>query len=159
MKASSDKSHFLVGGKDKGTIGVEKTETEKSKKENLLRIKIDSRHSFTEYLNYIVRKASREVNALSRITLYMNMDKKRIIMNSYFSSQLSYCPLVWMFHSRTTNNKIIRLHKRCLRVIYNDKTSFFENLLEKGRSLQKKTFKHSKIYSHQFFERFFIKEA
>ena len=31
MKASSDKSHFFVGGKDKGTIGVEKTETEKSK--------------------------------------------------------------------------------------------------------------------------------
>ena len=63
------------------------------------------------------------------------MDKRRIIMNSYFSSQLSCYPLVWMFHSRTTNNKIIRLHKRCFRVIYNDKTSSFENLLEKGRSL------------------------
>ena len=34
-----------------------------------------------------------------------------------------------MFHSRKLNNKINRLHERCLRVIYNDKRSSFEKLL------------------------------
>ena len=50
-------------------------------------------------------------------------------MNSFFMSQFSYCPLVWMCHSRTINNKINHLHERCLRVIYNDKISSFKELL------------------------------
>ena len=35
-----------------------------------------------------------------------------------------------MFHGRTLNNKVNRLHERCLRIIYNDNTSSFTNLLE-----------------------------
>ena len=61
----------------------------------------------------------------------MNISKKRILMNSFFNSQLNYCPLVWMFHSRSVKNKINRLHKRVLRVVYNDFKSSFKNLLEK----------------------------
>ena len=40
-----------------------------------------------------------------------------------------------MFHSRTMNNKINHLHERCLRIMYNDKTSSFGKLLETGRSV------------------------
>ena len=47
-------------------------------------------------------------------------------MNAFFKSQFS--PLLCMFHSRTLNNKIKRLHERCLRVIYNDNTSSFTDL-------------------------------
>ena len=60
-----------------------------------------------------------------------NISKKRILMNSFFNSQFNYCPLVWMFHSRSSNNKINRLRERVLRIVYNDFKSFFENLLEK----------------------------
>ena len=56
-------------------------------------------------------------------------------MNAFFNSQFNYCPLVWMFHSRCNNNKINRLHERCLRIIYNDKQSSFEELLEKDGSV------------------------
>ena len=52
-------------------------------------------------------------------------------MNSFFNSQFNYCPLVWMFHSRSINNKINRLHERVLRIVYNDFKSSFKNLLEK----------------------------
>ena len=40
-----------------------------------------------------------------------------------------------MCHDRTYNNKINRLHERCLRLICNDKCSSFENLLEKYNSV------------------------
>ena len=56
-------------------------------------------------------------------------------MNAFFDSQFNYCPLIWMFHSRNLNNKINRLHEHCLRVIYNDKTSSFEQLLENDNSV------------------------
>ena len=39
-----------------------------------------------------------------------------------------------MCHSRTLNNKINRLHERCLRIIYSDKISTFKELLEKDNS-------------------------
>ena len=56
-------------------------------------------------------------------------------MNAFFNSQFSYCPLIWMCHSRIINKKINRLHERCLRMIYCDKQSSFEELLEKDSSV------------------------
>ena len=42
---------------------------------------------------------------------------------------------MWMCHNRTKNNKIKRIHERCLRLIYNDKKASFENLLDKNKSV------------------------
>ena len=40
-----------------------------------------------------------------------------------------------MFHGCIINNKINRLHERCLRLLYGDKTSSFEKLLEQDKSV------------------------
>ena len=40
-----------------------------------------------------------------------------------------------MFHSRIMNNKINWLHERCMRLIYEDKSSSFEELLEQDKSV------------------------
>ena len=55
--------------------------------------------------------------------------KRRILLNTFIESQFSYCPLIWMFHSRKLNHKINHIHERALRLVYNDYTSTFENLL------------------------------
>ena len=47
----------------------------------------------------------------------------------------SYCPLVWMCHSHLMNNKIDRLNERYLKILYNDKTSLFVDLLAKDGSV------------------------
>ena len=46
-------------------------------------------------------------------------------------SQFSYCPLIWMCHSRKINTQITKLHERALRLVYNDKSSSFWELLER----------------------------
>ena len=56
-------------------------------------------------------------------------------MNAFFKSQFSYCPLVWMYHSRANNGKINKLNEHSLQVIYSDKQSSFEKLLEKDGSV------------------------
>ena len=56
-------------------------------------------------------------------------------MNAFFTSQFSYCPLIWMCHSRDNNRKINMLHERCLRIIYNDRQSSFDELLNKDSSV------------------------
>ena len=65
----------------------------------------------------------------------MNLSKKKKLVSSFFNSKLNYCPLIWMFHSRIINNKTNRLHERCLRLLYGDKSSSFENLLEQDKSI------------------------
>ena len=84
---------------------------------------------FENYLDSVIKKASNKINTLSRVTPFMNLSKKKMSMNSFFKSQFSYCPLIWMCHSRTINNKISDL-----RVIYNDKISSFKELLERNKS-------------------------
>ena len=56
-------------------------------------------------------------------------------MKAFIESKFGYCPLVWMFNSRSLNNKIYRINERVLRITYNDKSSSFQNLLEKDNSV------------------------
>ena len=65
----------------------------------------------------------------------MPFQKRKVLLNAFFTSQFSYCPLTGMFHSRKLNNKINRSHERCLRVVYNYRLSIFEELLNKDNSV------------------------
>ena len=85
----------------------------------------------------------------------MNLSKKKMLMNSFFNSFFQLLAMVWMCHSRTTNNKINHLHERCLRVIYNDKISSFKELMERdgsvpihNRNLQILATEISKVYNN-----------
>ena len=64
----------------------------------------------------------------------MTKDKLRNIMNAFFTSQFAYYPLIWMFHNRTLNNRINKLQERALRLVQNDNTSSFYELLQKDNS-------------------------
>ena len=55
-------------------------------------------------------------------------------MKSFILTQFSYCPLVWMFHSRKLNNRINSIHERALRIVYKDTKSSFTELLTKDES-------------------------
>ena len=60
--------------------------------------------------------------------------KMRLLIKSFVESQFSYCPLIWMFCSRSMNNKINKLQERALRILYKDYDSSFEDLVEKDNS-------------------------
>ena len=62
-------------------------------------------------------------------------NKRRILMNALIISQFSYSPLVWMFHSRTLNNRINKTHEKALRIAYKDQTFLsFDDLLKRDKS-------------------------
>ena len=106
-----------------------------SKNERLLGVKFDYKLSFEDHISELYKKASRKIHVLLRVASYMNISKRRFLTNAFFKSQFSYCPLVWMYHSRANNGKINKLNKRSLQVIYSDKQSSFETLLEKDGSV------------------------
>ena len=135
MKANSDKSHLLLSCKQPSTVTIDDTFIESNVKEVLLGIIIDRDLKFDDHVNNLCKKACQKLNALSRLAPFMNLDKRIIIMKAFIESQFGYCPLVWMFHSRSLNNKINRIHERALRITYNDKSSNFQELLDKDNSV------------------------
>ena len=55
--------------------------------------------------------------------------------NAFVASQLSYCPLVWMFHDRSVNKKINKTNEGALRISYKASCSNFEELLLKANTV------------------------
>ena len=117
-------------GVNTGNYTIDNSECEK-----LLGVKIDVNLNFSDHISDLCKKANRKISALARVTPFMVLEKRKLIMNAFFTSQFSYCPLIWMCHSRANNRKIKMLHERCLRIIYNDKQSSFTELLNKDSSV------------------------
>ena len=137
MRIDAGKCHLLVSISTNNTVKIKigNFDISDSKSEKLLGVKFDHKLSFDDHISELFKKVSRKIHALPRLASYMNISKRRILMNAFFKSQFSCCPLVWMCHSRANNGKINRLHERFLRIIYSDKQSSFETLLEKDSSV------------------------
>ena len=61
---------------------------------------------------------------------------KQLLLNAFITSHFSYARVVWMFHSRKSNNRINKIHERTLRLVYKDCISSFDDLLAKGNSFK-----------------------
>ena len=74
------------------------------------------------------------VDALLRITNYLNSNKKNFIFSGTIKSQFSYCPLIWMFSSKKANNLINRMQERSIQIVSSDIESN-EHLFEKNEEI------------------------
>ena len=135
LKGNASKCHLLISSGENVHVNIGTSHIKYSHNERLLGIDIDCKLSFENHINQICSKAREKIKALARIAPFLNKRKIKLLINAFFKSQFSYCPLSWMFHSRTLNNKINRLHKRCLHITYNHNTSSFTELLEKDNSV------------------------
>ena len=134
MKGNTEKSHLIISTDQSANIKLDGSLIE-SDCEKMLVVKIDYKLNFDKYVKTLCSKANNKLRALARATPYISVGKKKILMNSFFNAQFNYCPLIWMLHSRRNNNIIRNLHKGCPRLIYNDKNSFYEELLTKDGSV------------------------
>ena len=125
----------MASTNDRVSMNVDGFKLDKSDTEKLLDEKFHKKLTFDDHISNISKKAGRKISALARVTPYMGIAKKRIPMNAFFTSQFSYCLLVWMWHCRTDKNKINKRHERSLRIVYNDEQSSFNGLLGKDGSV------------------------
>ena len=59
-----------------------------SQSEKLLGLHFDSKLKFDTHINKICWKDSRKLNGLARLTPYMDLSKRRILMKLFFDSQV-----------------------------------------------------------------------
>ena len=135
FKANATKCHFFLSPHQYVTINIDGSIIKSSNLQKLLGVTIDSNFTFEQHINSLCRKSSQKLDALSRIAQYLSQNKKRILFKMFVTSQFNYCPLVWMCHSRTLNNRINNIHLRALRIVHQDTQSSFEELLQKDNSV------------------------
>ena len=134
IQAKSGKSHVMLTTDNKPKINVKDSLTSNEIVKLLGEI-VDNKLSFEPHFSLVCKKISQKIHALARVSKFISKKKLRFIVKVFILSQFSYCPLVWMCHSRTLNNKINKLHEMALRLVYDDKQSTCEELLNINKSI------------------------
>ena len=128
---------------------------------NKFRLQAILRKAYWRYLPKSIKK----VKSTYKIGTIFDFIKKGIQMSAFFKSHFTYWLLIWLCCNRSLNNKIKRLPKRCPRILYSNKKSNFEELLERDgsvsnhhpniRSLLIEMFKDFQGVNPQILKRFF----
>ena len=136
LKPNPDKWHLIVSemGKDI-TISIDDNVIANSDDNKILGVNFDNKLNFKKHITKLCKKASQKLHALARLSNLMSCEQRKIIMNAFISSHFSYCPLIWMCHSRSLHNHINKIHERALRIVYKDNTSSFKQLLKLSGSI------------------------
>ena len=105
MSLNAGKYHSMCLGKDTGMKNI--------KEQKILGVTIDNKLTFKSHIKNLCKKISQKIGALSKLSNHLDDSQKKLVLNSIVKSQFNYCPLIWMFWSRTSNkttNKYIRGH-------------------------------------------------
>ena len=134
MKAHPGKSHILLSNKKTGKVKINGVVLTLSVEENYLVLPSILNLNLKNTLQAFATKPAKKLHVVSRITSYMSLNKRRLLMKTFVESQFNYCPLIWTFHSRHLNNKINNVHEKALRIVYSNYKSTFQELLDKDIS-------------------------
>ena len=85
MKANADKCHLLLSIKEKLKVNISYYAIMNSDKEKLLGITIDNHLKFEPHIKNLCSKVSQKLYALFRVSLYMGLNQRRMIMQSFMS--------------------------------------------------------------------------
>ena len=102
MKANDDKCYLLVANQENVSVTLGNEIIEATNSVELLGV------------SNLCKKRNQTLHALARISKYLSKDKLK--MKTFVQSQFNYCPITWMFHNRTLNDKINKLHEGALRI-------------------------------------------
>ena len=87
--------------------------------------------NFNQHVQLICKKLQIQSKLFLELLQNLECEKNVMLYNSFVLSNFNYCPLIWMFSGKSSNNETNRIHKRALRVQLNDYGSTFEELLQK----------------------------
>ena len=97
----------------------------------LLGLEIESKLNFNKHITQLCKKSIGQLNALCRLKSFLNIDQRKILVNSFIYANHKYCPLVWYICSKKSMNKIKIIQYRALQFLHNDYNSDYNTLLKK----------------------------
>ena len=130
MKLNQDKCHLLVSGYKHGNVCAQIGGKKicESNKQKLRGLQIDWNLHFNDNASLSWKKAGKKLTVLARLSHFMSIKQRAVLMESFIESQFGYCLLIWMFQGRGLNKKINHLHEPSPCIVYRDSNSSFKEL-------------------------------
>ena len=113
-------------------ISIDQKNVKTSSSVKHLEVYIDDKLNFNLHITKVFRSAANQLHTLKRLQMFLNFEEQKTLINSYFYSNFNYCPIVWMFSSAKSLNKVEYLQKRALHFLYEHYVSTYEELLQKA---------------------------
>ena len=113
MKANPDKCHLLISKNENFEANINKNRISNTRFEKLLGVTFDNQLNFNHHISNMFKAASNKIHALCRVSHCINEDKRRILFNSYFLSQLITVPSYgWITTNQETKKSITYMKER-----------------------------------------------
>ena len=94
MKANLNKCHFLLSITDAFNFEISETVIRNSNSKKLLGVTFDNKLKFEKHIITVCQRANRKLNALARLTLYVELGKTRMLVNAFFNFQFNYYSVI-----------------------------------------------------------------
>ena len=101
----------------------------------LLGIDVDYKLNFETHVGMLCKKAAGQLNAIGRMNRFIDSGDRKILIQGFVQSNFNYCPLVWMLCNPKSMRKVELIHKRALRILLEDYTSSYKELLSKSNKV------------------------
>ena len=98
----------------------------------LLGLYIDHKLNFNEHVSKLCKKAGFHVSAMSRVAKYLDTKSLLNVFHAFIRSNFQYSNIVWHFTSKPSILKMEKIQRRALRIVFNDYTSSYADLLLKA---------------------------
>ena len=99
MKADHVKYYRLLSTQESTCVEIEYFTVKSCEAKTMLGINTNNKLKFHVYVGIIGQKANKKLNALTKITNYMELPKNIILMNAFLTIQFNYWADIWIFHS------------------------------------------------------------
>ena len=110
MEANSGKFQIMfLGSKidnSKITFAIENKQIKCKREIKLLEITNDEKLTFTRHITNICSLANNRLRALTRKRRILSTEQTKYLSEAYIMSAFKYCPLIWKFCNKTSNNQI-----------------------------------------------------
>ena len=130
LKLNIQKTKYMIFSNVEKTdlnIKIKSTPISRSRCEKFLGILVDDSLSWTDHINGLASKISRNVGILYKLKGIVPESVLRTLYNSFVQSNLNYCSTVWGLKSKHSVEKVFRVQKKAIRAIENRFNNFFYN--------------------------------
>ena len=110
---------------------VNGTHIKKSDDINLLGVNIDSKLTFDKHVSVVCSKVNKQLQLIKRFKWLVSRKTRQRLYNSVIQPAFQYCSDVWHHCGARSKDKLEQLNKQALRVVLDDQSNTYEELLRK----------------------------
>ena len=110
---------------------VNGTHIKKSDDIDLLGVNIDSKLTFDKHVTVVCSKVNKQLQVIKRFKRLVSRKTRQRLYNTFIQPVFQYCSDVWHHCGTHIKDKLEQLNKQALRVVLDDQSSNYEELLHK----------------------------